>query len=227
MKGKMQNMGSRYRTWGPEVEFRMQRWDIGQEMEYKIQMKDVQGMGCRRGIWDTGHRRWDVEAGHGMQKWDVGCRYGMEVQDMGCCSTRAPQLSPGSAQGSSAPLEMGSACNESGNPDFQGKSYRFPIPYRHFAARPPSGRQIPAIWPHLPARCAGEGNRAPVDGKPPLSPVCRPGWECSSAISHLLWRKAWMEPGSSGKEGLDGTSPASQKIFIVMKVLSCAWGRWQ
>lgn len=83
MKGKMQNMGSRYRTWGPEVEFRMQRWDIGQEMEYKIQMKDVQGMGCRRGIWDTGHRRWDVEAGHGMQKWDVGCRYGMEVQDMG------------------------------------------------------------------------------------------------------------------------------------------------
>lgn len=32
MKGNMQNMGCRYRTWGLEVEFRMQRWDIGQVM---------------------------------------------------------------------------------------------------------------------------------------------------------------------------------------------------
>lgn len=41
-------------------------------MEYEIEMKDVQawvaeeGFGMQR--WDTGHRRWDVDAGHGMQK---------------------------------------------------------------------------------------------------------------------------------------------------------------
>lgn len=185
----------------------------------------MQAMGCRRGIWGA----------------EVGCR----TQEIGCGFCRnakvgfrvqiwddasAPEhhsAAPALRRDFAAPLEMGSACEEPGNADFQGKNYCFPIPYRHSAARPPSGRQIPAFRPHLPTRCAGEGNGAPVDGKPPHSPLCRPGWECRSPISHLLRRNAWMGPGSSGKEGRDGTNPASQMIFIAIQFLFCGWGRWQ
>lgn len=134
-----------------------------------------EGFGMQR--WDTGHRRWDVDAGHGMHKWDLGCRYGMEVQDTGCSSTRAPQHSPSSTQGFWSTPGDGECVQRAGKCRFPRQNYRFPTPYRHFAACPPSGRQIPAIWPHLPARCAREGNRAPVDGKPPQSPVCRLGMQ--------------------------------------------------
>lgn len=224
MKGQMQNMGCRYRTWGSEVEFGMQRWDIGQvvrDMEYKTQMEDVQGVGCRRGIWDAevGYRT--QEMGCECRTWNagVGCRV---LQDMGCSSTRAqPQLCTGIVQ---HPWRWGVRATSREMQTSKEKIIAFQ-----------AHTDILQLVPHLGGRSQPFGHiclpDVPERGTEPLwmgklpTPLC--AGQVGNAAPHLLWRKAWMGPGSSGKEGVDGSDPASQTVSIAVKLLFCGWGRWQ
>lgn len=160
--------------------------------------------------------------GHGMQKQDLGCRGGMEAQDKGWSSPRASRRRPGRAQGSCGTPRDGECVQGAGKCKFPRKKITaFESRTGIDAARPPSGRQSSAAWPHLPARCAGAaiwgGERSPR-GWGSLIPALA---GLGTPLSHITPTAEKL--GRSGKDGLDGAKPALPMILIAIKLLSCGW----
>lgn len=142
---------------------------------------------------------------------------------MGCSSTEHQSSAPALHRDFAAPLEMGSACKEPGNANFQGKNYRFSSPFRHSAARPPSGRQILAFGHICLPDVLGRGTEPLWMGKLPTPfGQARLGMQLCHITPAL--EKRLDGTRSSGKEGLDGTNPASQMVFIQFSFYPVAGG---
>lgn len=143
--------------------------------------------GCRGGMQDAGHRRWDADAGQGMWKQDLGCRDGMEVQDKGCSSPGASRCRPCPGM-SRHPRRWGA----------RATSREMQISKEKKIIAIESHTGILQLVPHLGGRARlrghicppdvsgrrfGKGNGAPADGETSWLHPCA-GWIGNAALAY-------------------------------------------
>lgn len=176
-----------------------------------------EGFGVQR--WDTGHRRWDVDAGHGMQKWDGGAGHGM-LQPQS--TTAQPQLCTGILQ---HPWRWGVRARSREMQTSKEKVIAFQ-PHTDILQLVPhlGGRSQPFGHICLPDVLGGEQSPCGWETSPLPCVQARLGMQLhhiTPALEKCLdgTREQW-----EGRAGWDQST--SQMIFIAM-FLSCGWGRWQ
>lgn len=177
-------------------------------MECKTEMKDVQHMGGRRGIWDAevgyrtqemgcGCRTWNAQVGFRVQIWDGGAGHGMLQHQS---TTAQPQLCTGilehpwrwGVRATSREMQISKAKLSLSNPiqTFCSLSPIWEADPSHLATSAcqmcQGGEQSPCGWETSPVSCVQVGNAAlPYH-------TCSgeiPGWDQGA-----VGRKDWMGP---------------------------------